>query len=75
MGDRLSSFLNTHVAQFVGVKLGQEPVSTGEGEQGKADQGCENEHEKPPFSLNSLTNLNKKRYIPFQYCNEIALHF
>jgi hypothetical protein len=38
---RASSLIDAHVAQFVGVELGEEPVSASEGEQGKADQDCE----------------------------------
>lgn len=41
---RASSFLDAHVAQVVGVELGQEPVPASERERGQADQSNESEH-------------------------------
>ena len=46
---RASSFFDAHLAQFVGVELGEEPVAASEGEQGKADQDCEGDEHGRSF--------------------------
>ena len=65
MNFRASSLFDTHVAQFVGIELGEEPVSAGEGEQGKADQDCKDDEHGVLLSGNSVTSFEQKGCSPF----------